>query len=248
MCALQREHRNSQFDFLKPMHILFPFFQQMVDAYSKVLIPERTLPDKLSAENNSVPLILNRCIYKFEYKRNKERDDALRAAAQEDERNAMQLIDWHDFVIVETLTFTEDGSDCAMPLSSTDLIEKINRDADPDMVVQELPPPPPVAAAAEEEEDEMDVDEEDAQPPMMLSGMVVAPAAEEAEMKIRKDYQAPSAETHGAAKPDNVYLDPITGQEIGMGEVTEHMKVQLMVRGPTTWTTTRHNGPNHLGL
>jgi splicing factor 3A subunit 1 len=32
----QRENRNAAFEFLKPMHLLFPFFQQLVDAYSKV--------------------------------------------------------------------------------------------------------------------------------------------------------------------------------------------------------------------
>ena len=38
---------------------------------------------------------------------------------------SLQLIDWHDFVLVETLNFNEDGSDCAMPLPSKDLLEKI---------------------------------------------------------------------------------------------------------------------------
>ena len=33
----QREHRNMQFDFLKPMHVLFPFFQSLVDAYYKAM-------------------------------------------------------------------------------------------------------------------------------------------------------------------------------------------------------------------
>ena len=32
---------------------------------------------------------------------------------RDQERTAMQLIDWHDFVLVETLNFNEDGSDCA---------------------------------------------------------------------------------------------------------------------------------------
>ena len=217
----QREHRNTQFDFLKPMHILFPFFQQMVDAYSKVLIPERTLPERLSAERNAVPLILNRCIHKFEYTRNKEREEAMRAAAEEDERNAMQLIDWHDFVIVETLTFTEDGSDCAMPLSSTDLLEKITRGDDQEMIVQEMPAPPQDDGAVEMDE----IDDEEVVGP--VASTVIAPG-DSGEMKIRRDYKGPSAETHGRQGDSATFLDPITGQQIGMGDVTEHMKVQLM--------------------
>ena len=57
----QREHRSPQFEFLKPMHILFPFFQQLVDAYSRVLIPPRTLADKLASAENAPAMVLNRC-------------------------------------------------------------------------------------------------------------------------------------------------------------------------------------------
>ena len=123
----QREHRSPQFEFLKPMHLLFPFFQQLVDAYSKVLIPPRTLDEKLAPAPNTPLMVLNRTIHKFEYTRNEERQRAEKEREQEDERVAMQLIDWHDFVIVETLTFNEDGSDCAVPLSSTDLLARIQR-------------------------------------------------------------------------------------------------------------------------
>lgn len=35
----EREHRNPQFDFLKPTHGLFGYFTQLVESYSKVLIP-----------------------------------------------------------------------------------------------------------------------------------------------------------------------------------------------------------------
>eukprot|EP01052_Picozoa_sp_SAG31_P003103 SAG31_NODE_116_length_24094_cov_38.884184_11_plen_227_part_00 len=201
------------------MHILFPFFQQMVDAYSKVLVPERTLPDMLSAANNTIPVILNRCIYKFEYQRNKEREDAIKAAAEEDERTAMQLIDWHDFVIVETLTFTEDGGDCAIPLSSQDLMEKINRGQEQEVIVQELPPPPSTNGdPAEGAMEVIEQEEAPAQPPMAV---VTAPGAKETEIKIRRDYQGPTSETHGSktTTDSSMFLDPITGQQIRMSEV-----------------------------
>lgn len=35
----EREARNPQFDFLKPTHGLFGYFTQLVEAYSKVLMP-----------------------------------------------------------------------------------------------------------------------------------------------------------------------------------------------------------------
>ena len=45
----QREQRNVQFDFLKPTHPLFTYFQQLVDAYSQIIIP----PKKLLSDINT---------------------------------------------------------------------------------------------------------------------------------------------------------------------------------------------------
>jgi splicing factor 3A subunit 1 len=233
----QREHRSPQFEFLKPMHILVPFFQQLVDAYSRVLIPPRTLADKLASAENAPAMVLNRCIHRFEYTRRAEREKAEREAVAEDERVAMQLIDWHDFVVVETLTFNEDGSDCAVPLSSADLLARIQRpdDMDMDMVATAEPPAQPdvpaqesASSVATDQGDEEDDDDEDSLGPVgpLASSVRVA---EDGEMKIRKDYKGPSADTHGAKKQGaQVVVDPITGQEIRLDEVQEHMKVQLM--------------------
>ncbi len=42
-----REHANSMFNFLKPTHSLFGFFTSLCDAYSRVLMPEKGLEEKL---------------------------------------------------------------------------------------------------------------------------------------------------------------------------------------------------------
>ena len=144
------------------MHILFPYFQQLVDAYSRVLMPQRTLKEKLSAEANAPMLVLNRCIHKYEFYGNKEREEAEKRAREEGERVAMQLIDWHDFVVVETLTFNEDGSDCAVPLSSKDLLMRIQQVDDTSMAaVEPAPPPPPPAAATQPKATAQDDDDDD---------------------------------------------------------------------------------------
>jgi len=43
----QREQRNPQFDFLKPNHPLFTFFQQLVDAFAQIIIPPKQLLAKI---------------------------------------------------------------------------------------------------------------------------------------------------------------------------------------------------------
>ena len=42
-----REGRNYQFDFLRPTHSLFPYFNRLVDQYSKVLHPSRETLEQL---------------------------------------------------------------------------------------------------------------------------------------------------------------------------------------------------------
>lgn len=42
-----REGRNYQFDFLRPTHSLFPYFNRLVDQYSKVLHPSKETLDQL---------------------------------------------------------------------------------------------------------------------------------------------------------------------------------------------------------
>ena len=37
----EREKQNPQFEFLKPNHALFPFFTNLVDAYSKCIMPKK---------------------------------------------------------------------------------------------------------------------------------------------------------------------------------------------------------------
>ena len=43
----ERESRNYQFDFLRPNHSLFPYFQQMVSEYNRVLLPPKDMLDQI---------------------------------------------------------------------------------------------------------------------------------------------------------------------------------------------------------
>ncbi len=42
-----KEHSNPQFMFLKPTHSMFGFFTSLCDAYSRVLMPDKGLMQKL---------------------------------------------------------------------------------------------------------------------------------------------------------------------------------------------------------
>ena len=53
-----KEHSNPQFMFLKPTHSMFGFFTSLCDAYSRVLMPDKGLMQKLQkdAEDRSALL------------------------------------------------------------------------------------------------------------------------------------------------------------------------------------------------
>lgn len=51
--------------------------------------------------------ILNRCVHRLEYERKEEESRKTEADMEDADRIAFQSIDWHDFVVVETIEFAE---------------------------------------------------------------------------------------------------------------------------------------------
>ncbi|KAI9021180.1 Pre-mRNA splicing factor PRP21 like protein-domain-containing protein [Hyaloraphidium curvatum] len=110
----QRESRNSQFDFLRPNHSLFPYFTKMVEQYTKVLIPGKEQTAKLEDNSADVFKIMERVMTRVEWKLYDEERKRQKEEEEDAERLAFAEIDWHDFVVVETVEFTE--ADELLPL------------------------------------------------------------------------------------------------------------------------------------
>eukprot|EP00897_Mesotaenium_endlicherianum_P000066 jgi/Mesen1/1005/ME000120S00159 len=103
-----REHMNPQFAFLKPTHSMFTFFTTLADAYSKVLMPPKGLLEGLRRQAGDRTLALERSLDRLEWERSQQ---AARQRAEDEieaERTAMAMIDWHDFVVVETIEFVDE--------------------------------------------------------------------------------------------------------------------------------------------
>merc|ERR1719253_289514 len=58
------------------------------------------------------------------YYRDKEREKQSKESAEEAERRANLLIDWHDFVVVETIGFEDDEEALPAPQDLSELVEK----------------------------------------------------------------------------------------------------------------------------
>ncbi|XP_024402802.1 probable splicing factor 3A subunit 1 isoform X2 [Physcomitrium patens] len=226
-----REHSNPQFYFLKPTHSMFTFFTALADAYSKVLVPPKGLVDKLRKDVGSKTGILERCLNRLEWERSQA---AARQKAEdeiEQERMQMALIDWHDFVVVETIEFAED-EDGELPQPMT-LEEVIARSKLTPADEEE------VEATEEGKEMEMDMDEEELQ--LVEEGMKTTtisegkdPAYDQADeeedvpMRIVTNWKRP--EERVAAEKDvlKVVVSPITGELIPVNEMAEHMRISLI--------------------
>ncbi|KAJ5819811.1 splicing factor 3a subunit 1 [Penicillium riverlandense] len=132
MTALsQREARNFQFEFLRPQHSLYGFFTRLVDQYTILLRPEGI--DDASSEKKRVAQleqnvrnkyhVLDRARQRAEWVKFQEQQKQKKEEEEEQERLEYAQIDWHDFVVVETVLFTEsdDQTDLPPPTSLSDL-------------------------------------------------------------------------------------------------------------------------------
>lgn len=102
---MNREQRNFQFDFLRPQHSLFLYFIVLLKQYTKVLLPSKDVMGRLKEETESKTKILEQVKYRSEWIRYQELQRAKEEEALERERVAYAQIDWHDFVVVETVDY-----------------------------------------------------------------------------------------------------------------------------------------------
>merc|ERR1712151_1000199 len=110
----QRESRNPQFDFLKPTHALFGYFTSLVDAYTKCLMPNKDEIEKLTKFAESPQDILDKAMSRFAWDEQEEEKRVNREEEEKEEKEQMAQIDWHDFVVVETIAFTAEDDNIAL--------------------------------------------------------------------------------------------------------------------------------------
>ncbi|EEH50003.1 uncharacterized protein PADG_06082 [Paracoccidioides brasiliensis Pb18] len=132
MTALsQREMRNFQFDFLRPQHSLYQFFTRLVDQYTALLqVGETDGPNSTSRRLSELERnvkdkyhVLDRAKQRADWIKYQEQQKQKKEEKEEQERIEYAQIDWHDFVVAETVIFTEadDHAELPPPTSLNDL-------------------------------------------------------------------------------------------------------------------------------
>ena len=123
-----KERDNPQFDFMKFGHPAFSLFNTLVDCYSVILRPPRDNIEQLIAAKSKSRL-LDSILKRVEWERYqiKSREDP--EQKEREEREARAKIDWHSFVIVETITF-EAGENLERPKDFSGQKKTENNDDD----------------------------------------------------------------------------------------------------------------------
>jgi splicing factor 3A subunit 1 len=198
-----REWNNPEFGFCQPRHGHFAYFSALVDAYRRVLA-SWTAADPPAPSDSAVgdlPSTVEDCLERAAYRAEYERDAELQRMASHQASAAPPiLVDWHDFVVVETIDFPADEV------------------VDPGMMPPPPPPlpavPPPSAAAAAPGGDGMDESDEDDDDD------------DQEQIRLVPNYQ-PRVVGPDAGAPQYV-IDPITGRSVAARDVPEHLRIQLL--------------------
>lgn len=229
-----REVSNQTFAFLKPTHSMFFFFTSLCDAYSKVLMPKKGIVEELRKNNLDRTTVLERCLHRLEWEKQQEKARQKAEDEVENERAQMASIDWHDFVVVETIEFADDEDDeLPVPMTLEEVIrrskaltlEEDEQIADAGKVVEmemddeevQLVEDSMRAASLEEAKSKA---EESAMPPPMDDT--------EPPMRIVKNWKRPEERVPAERDPTKVVVSPITGELIPINEMAEHMRISLI--------------------
>ncbi|KAK3501002.1 hypothetical protein GE21DRAFT_536 [Neurospora crassa] len=125
----QREASNPQFQFLIPNHTFHNFFQSMVDQYS-ILLREsdsngkgnQALQERIAEIKRNIDdkyHVLARAKQRAEYAIWQEAEKAKKEEEEEKKKIEFARIDWNDFVVVETIVFSESDDQANLPPPTT---------------------------------------------------------------------------------------------------------------------------------
>uniref|UniRef100_A0A803Y8T9 Splicing factor 3a subunit 1 n=1 Tax=Meleagris gallopavo TaxID=9103 RepID=A0A803Y8T9_MELGA len=249
---MQKEQRNYQFDFLRPQHSLFNYFTKLVEQYTKILIPPKGLLIKLKKEAENPKEVLDQVYYRVEWAKFQERERKKEEEEKEKERVAYAQIDWHDFVVVETVDFQPNEQGNFPPPTTPEELgariliqeryEKFGESEEVEMEVesdeedekQEKTDEPSTQLDQDTQVQDMDEgsdDEDESQkvPPPPETPMPPPLPPTPDQVIVRKDYDPKASKPlPPAPAPDEYLVSPITGEKIPASKMQEHMRIGLL--------------------
>ena len=233
---MDKEQKNYQFDFLRPQHSLFTYFNKLIEQYQRVLLHPKNILDALSRDLYSTDNLFDRVENRFHWNTYQRRQRQGEEEKNERERVAYAQIDWHDFVVVETINFTEEETGFFPPpvtpqTLTARLIAQAKHEAhanlEPGEDAREVEMEDEVVATAETAPAPPEKEPEPIAPFPIID---TAPPVQEGDIIIRSDYD-PKARPHPpTAGPgiDKFLTSPITGEIVPSQKATSHVKHLLV--------------------
>lgn len=119
----QRDQRVYHFEFLRPTHSLYGLFNDLVEQYKRVIKPTESMKERVAAGTSNKYDVLARAKQRAEYQAHEAEQQRKATEDAKREQIAFAQIDWHDFVLAETIEFTEadQHTDLALPLTLAQL-------------------------------------------------------------------------------------------------------------------------------
>ncbi|KAJ2992909.1 hypothetical protein HDV02_002759 [Globomyces sp. JEL0801] len=229
----QREARNYQFDFLRPSHSLYPFFTRLIDQYTRVLIPPRDLFDKLTLNHEDRFQVLDRIKERVDFEAYVVHEKEKAQKDADEEKIAFATIDWHDFVVVETIEFNESDDKSILPPPMT-VMELESMTLEQRKALLNFDNPAETGADDMEMDDEVDMDadsdmemgsDEENEKPVVKNDVKVTKTEEIAPpANIRTNY-VPKVGRHTT---QGTQICPRCKQSIKVSEMAEHMRIELL--------------------
>ncbi|KAJ3275958.1 splicing factor 3a, subunit 1 [Terramyces sp. JEL0728] len=214
----QREQKNFQFDFLRPSHSLYPYFTRLVDQFSRTLIPPPHIFPLLELNSNNRQQIIDRIMKRVEFEAYKYQEKERKQQEVEEEKIAFATIDWHDFVVVETIEFLEaDDRATLPPPMSIEELESMTLEQRKSLLKFEAPRVENIAEPDDMEMDD-DVDMEDDE------DLVPPPPSEP---PTERTTYVPKVGRHAVA-PEMYQLCPRCKQNVKVTDMAEHVRLELL--------------------
>ena len=248
---MNKEQRNYQFDFLRPQHSLFQYFTKLLEQYTKVLIPPKDLLKKLGDETQNEELVKENVDYRVRWIKHVEAKKRREEEEAERERVSYAQIDWHNFVVVETVDYQPwEVGNFPPPTNPQEVGARV-------LMQRRIESNPPAASQPQKakvdehrqggantnvedmEEDSSDDEDNEAPAPMGKPLMAVdaAPAVQQppaalptpGNVEVRKyDPKAKMVKKTVDPTSEQYLVSPITGEKVPASKVQEHMRIGLL--------------------
>jgi len=194
-----REQKNPLFGFLQTYHPHHQYFKRLVQLYTRCLLPEKGTIEKLEQTVKDKPGIIKRLMQKVYYERAQKKTEEQKKKDEEAERNAMAMIDWHDFVVVKTIEYEDDEE----PTTSG--------------VIPEVEETSKITRETEKVEDNMEIDDNVEEDELVPSNL-----------RVRSDYVPRSQLPNYVPNPEDLKFKTPLGQNVTVGSIKEHIRSELI--------------------